>query len=160
MGRVALINRGAALQAQPGLDLTDDLAAGGFGFEQLPDEAFEGQAQAEDAVAAVGAVLLGREQRCGQKIAQVLLELGQGGLAEALGGAAAQAARRGGEAGKQGVCIERYIYRLIDTSATLFSMKNHTTRWETQYTRLRDRFKDLGWISEGYVQDRGPGAGG
>ena len=71
-----------------------------------------------------------------------------------------RAASRERKAGKQGVCIERYIYRLIDTSATLFSMKNHTTRWETQYTRLRDRFKDLGWISEGYVQNRGPGAGG
>jgi hypothetical protein len=35
------------------LNLTDDLAAGGFGFEQLPDEAFEGQAQVEDAIAAV-----------------------------------------------------------------------------------------------------------
>ena len=39
-------------------------------------------------------------------------------------------------------------------------MKNHTAQWKTQYARLRDRFKDLGWISEGYVQDRGPGAGG
>ena len=39
-------------------------------------------------------------------------------------------------------------------------MKNHTARWETQYTRLRSRFQDLGWISEGYVQNRGPGAGG
>ena len=27
-------------------------------------------------------------------------------------------------------------------------MKNHTARWETQYTRLRSRFQDLGWISE------------
>ncbi|MGA9451788.1 MAG: DUF6788 family protein [Verrucomicrobiia bacterium] len=39
-------------------------------------------------------------------------------------------------------------------------MKNHTARWEAQYARLRDRFQDLGWISEGYVQDRGLGAGG
>jgi cyclopropane fatty-acyl-phospholipid synthase-like methyltransferase len=39
-------------------------------------------------------------------------------------------------------------------------MKNHTAQWKAQYARLRDRFQDLGWISEGYVQDRGPGAGG
>jgi len=39
-------------------------------------------------------------------------------------------------------------------------MKNHPAQWEAQYIRLRDRFKDLGWISEGYVQNRGPGAGG
>jgi len=31
---------------------------------------------------------------------------------------------------------------------------------ESQYARLRDRFQDLGWISEGYMQNRGPGAGG
>ena len=33
-------------------------------------------------------------------------------------------------------------------------------QWETQYARLRQRFETLGWISEGYVQNRGPGAGG
>ena len=71
-----------------------------------------------------------------------------------------RAASRERKAGKQGVYIERYIYRLLDTSATLFAMKNHTAQWEAQYARLRDRFNDLGWISEGYVQDRGPGAGG
>jgi len=37
---------------------------------------------------------------------------------------------------------------------------NDTSMWDNQYARLRERFKDLGWISEGYVQDRGPGAGG
>lgn len=39
-------------------------------------------------------------------------------------------------------------------------MKDHLAQWETQYARLRQRFENLGWISEGYVQDRGPGAGG
>jgi hypothetical protein len=32
--------------------------------------------------------------------------------------------------------------------------------WEKQYARLRDQLAATGWISEGYVQDRGPGAGG
>lgn len=31
---------------------------------------------------------------------------------------------------------------------------------ESQYAQLRDRLAQTGWISEGYVQDRGPGAGG
>ena len=31
---------------------------------------------------------------------------------------------------------------------------------EAQYARLRGRLGQIGWISEGYVQDRGPGAGG
>jgi hypothetical protein len=39
-------------------------------------------------------------------------------------------------------------------------MKDNLPQWEDQYARLRERFKDLGWISEGYVQNRGPGAGG
>jgi hypothetical protein len=29
-----------------------------------------------------------------------------------------------------------------------------------QYRRLQQRLAQTGWISEGYVQDRGPGAGG
>lgn len=39
-------------------------------------------------------------------------------------------------------------------------MKSNLPQWEAQYARLRARFTDLGWISEGYVQNRGPGAGG
>src|SRR3954470_14315546 len=32
--------------------------------------------------------------------------------------------------------------------------------FQKQYALLRRRLADIGWISEGYVQDRGPGAGG
>jgi cyclopropane fatty-acyl-phospholipid synthase-like methyltransferase len=32
--------------------------------------------------------------------------------------------------------------------------------WEKEYARLREQLGRAGWISEGYVQDRGPGAGG
>jgi cyclopropane fatty-acyl-phospholipid synthase-like methyltransferase len=39
-------------------------------------------------------------------------------------------------------------------------MKINLVRIETEYARLRDRLNNLGWISQGYVQDRGPGAGG
>ena len=31
---------------------------------------------------------------------------------------------------------------------------------ETTYARLREQLAQTGWISQGYVQDRGPGAGG
>jgi len=31
---------------------------------------------------------------------------------------------------------------------------------ETSYARLREQLSKTGWISQGYVQDRGPGAGG
>ena len=33
-------------------------------------------------------------------------------------------------------------------------------QWERCYSQLRARLAHTGWISEGYVQDRGPGAGG
>ena len=39
-------------------------------------------------------------------------------------------------------------------------MKSNLPQREARYARLREPLKDLGWISEGYVQDRGPGAGG
>jgi len=33
-------------------------------------------------------------------------------------------------------------------------------KWEARYARLRQHMAATGWISQGYVQDRGPGAGG
>ena len=32
--------------------------------------------------------------------------------------------------------------------------------WEQEYARCKARLGRVGWISQGYVQDRGPGAGG
>jgi hypothetical protein len=39
-------------------------------------------------------------------------------------------------------------------------MKANLTGIETEYAQLLARLSRLGWISHGYVQDRGPGAGG
>jgi hypothetical protein len=39
-------------------------------------------------------------------------------------------------------------------------MKRKRAGMETEYAQLRARLSRLGWISHGYVQDRGPGAGG
>lgn len=39
-------------------------------------------------------------------------------------------------------------------------MKTDRTQIEAEYARLRARLGGLGWISHGFVQDRGPGAGG
>ena len=33
-------------------------------------------------------------------------------------------------------------------------------QYEREYARLREQLVKVGWISEGYVQNRGPGAGG
>ena len=35
-----------------------------------------------------------------------------------------------------------------------------STSRRKEYARLRAQLANIGWISEGYVQDRGPGAGG
>jgi hypothetical protein len=40
------------------------------------------------------------------------------------------------------------------------SEKNPPLAREREYGRLREQLARTGWISEGYVQDRGPGAGG
>jgi hypothetical protein len=39
-------------------------------------------------------------------------------------------------------------------------MKMELNQWQAHYERLKARLGRVGWISEGYAQDRGPGAGG
>src|SRR5512138_968166 len=38
--------------------------------------------------------------------------------------------------------------------------KSSLAQLETQYAQLRQGISRIGWISQGYVQNRGPGAGG
>jgi hypothetical protein len=54
----------------------------------------------------------------------------------------------------------RYIYRPIDKDAILFNMKSDLRKLKTEYRKLCRQMATTGWISHGYVQDRGPGAGG
>src|SRR2546428_284786 len=70
-------------------------------------------------------------------------------------------ARRERQWEKKGVSrIGRYIYRPIDKHARLFFMRTQKKVPLAQYAALRRRLAKISWISEGYVQDRGPGAGG
>jgi hypothetical protein len=39
-------------------------------------------------------------------------------------------------------------------------MKVNPEQIQAQYEQLKQRLSTVGWISQGYVQDRGPGAGG
>jgi hypothetical protein len=39
-------------------------------------------------------------------------------------------------------------------------MNKQLEQWQAGYARLKTRLTQVGWISEGYAQDRGPGAGG
>jgi hypothetical protein len=55
------------------------------------------------------------------------------------------------------------MYTALLTSLLSFSSmptQPTTARWEAQYAQLRHRLAQTRWISEGYVQNRGPGAGG
>ena len=61
------------------------------------------------ALAAVGALVFAGQQRGGQQVAEVFLELGQGGLAQGVGGAAAQGGQAGTEGGEEG-CVHRAVY--------------------------------------------------
>ena len=65
---------------------------------------------------------------------------------------------------ERGVVHTGGIYTAIDTAVTLFFMrtakKMTLAQYQTQYARLREQLAAMGWISEGYVQNRGPGAGG
>jgi cyclopropane fatty-acyl-phospholipid synthase-like methyltransferase len=38
--------------------------------------------------------------------------------------------------------------------------KSSLSEWQAQYASMRRRLAKVDWISQGYVQDRGPGAGG
>jgi hypothetical protein len=50
--------------------------------------------------------------------------------------------------------------RLLGTNFSDEPKKTALAHWEAQYAQLRGQLAEIGWISEGYVQDRGPGAGG
>ena len=39
-------------------------------------------------------------------------------------------------------------------------MQSDISEVKALYAKLRHRLAEVGWVSEGYVQDRGPGAGG
>jgi len=116
-------------------------------------------------VSAIG--LLGSfwKQLLGQPLTEAVFQLAEGVGAyplNRLGGARTQGSQAvdPGTKERSVMHIRRYIYRLIDSLARLFFMptkhKMTLPQYQAQYAGLRDRLKDIGWISEGYVQDRGP----
>jgi hypothetical protein len=109
----------------------------------------------------MGSIVLARQEVDGDELAKVLAELSQGGLAQALKRATAQGGQARPEGGKvRSIHKERHIYRPIDTNAILFFMNKELEPWQATYEKLKVRLGRVGWISEGYAQDRGPGAGG
>ena len=174
IGRVAFVDGGPAVQAQEGLDLAHDLPAGGLGFEHLPDEALEGEAQAKDPLTAIDALIGSREQGGGQEVAQVFLKLGQGGLAEGMGRAASQSGQTGAEGGEQGVCIRSPVasdivsintYLIDNSELPVFNGPMQKTRLDPMrltgdYRELQRQLAHIGYLSQGSVFERTPGQQG
>ena len=75
-------------------------AADGVGLEDLSQEALERQAEGKDAISAVVTLIFLRQQVRRVDSLQDMLELGQGGLANLLGGASA-ASRQTGPKGRE-----------------------------------------------------------
>ena len=151
----------APQQATQGLDVANDFTAGGAWVEHLPDKAFASQTQGERTIPAIGSVVFAGQEVAGDEFAEVLPKLKQCGLAQALHRTASQGGEPGSEAREVGGShVGRHIYRPIDTSATLLFMNAQLEQWQAEYARLKTRLGKVGWISEGYAQNRGPGAGG
>lgn len=159
-------DRRPVAQFAPGLDLLDGLPAGGQGVPAWPQKIREGAFPGVKAMAAVG--LAGRfgEQAGRQDGGEAFFQLrpGEGldGLSPGLE-AGAQRGQPGAPGGKERrrFPIGRYIYRPIDTSASLGCMKSSAgSDPQARYAPLRQTLARTGWLSEGDVQDRGPGAGG
>jgi len=100
------------MKGEEGLDLADDFATGGVGFERLVEKSKEGAPHAKDALAAVGALVLLGEQARRQERSQQQFQMAETLLAEALNPAA-----QGGQAGTEGRKKRRrhtkYIYLLL-----------------------------------------------
>ncbi len=151
------------------LQLPDDLPAGGVLIEHLPKETPEGAARGIRAFAAL-AVGLGRLQVGGGKErGEAVFHLGESALADAGQNLRGARSHRGQAVHplREERCvfhIGRYIYRPLDIYASLFFMKvkksQSAQELEISYARLREQLSQTGWISQGYAQDRGPGAGG
>ena len=151
------------------MQLPDDFPAGGVFIEHLPEKTPE---SATDAIRAFAAFVArpGRSQDLGGKeSAEAVFHLRESALADVGKDLRREPAHRGqnGQPLFKKRCVHhigRYIYRPIDTYASLFSMKvkksQSAQELETVYARLREQLSQTGWISQGYVQDRGPGAGG
>ena len=158
-----------AMESHDGLELPDNFPTGGVLIEHLPEQTPE---SAPDAIGALAAFVAGpgRSQDLGGKeSAEAVFDLRERALADVDKGLRRAQAHRGqnGQPLFKKRCVHhigRYINRPIDTYASLFSMKVKTSQTpetlENTYARLREQLAQTGWISQGYVQDRGPGAGG
>ncbi len=89
--------------------------------------------QAEDTLAAIGTFILGGELRSGQQIARIVLELSQGGLADAVDGAAAQGRQSAAQGGQIRRMHESGIKTALGVLAILF-MESERARIEATYT--------------------------
>jgi len=151
------------MEGKERLDLANNFAARAVGVEDLIEKAKEGAPDAIDPIAAVGTLIgLGKQAR-GQEGSQKQFQVAEALLAQMMDPAAqwGQAGTKGGEDGSMHV---QYLYwTWLDTQAKLFAVKqNHSGLASAQrrYEQLRGRLAQIGYISQGSVQDRTTRKGG
>jgi len=156
----------SSFQAEQGLQLADDFAAGGLRIEHRPHKAPKDTSRRVGALAAVGSRVGQCMRHVGQGRTGQSFEAGEGvgarfgqGSAEAVGGELSAKLR-------QKRLTDRPsggIYTALLIPSHVF-MKNLAVLKppdiESRYRELVHQLGRTSWISEGYVQDRGPGAGG
>ncbi len=97
------------MQSKERLDLTDDLAAGALGIEDLIEETKESAAHAKNALAAIGALIgLGKQAR-GQEGSQEQFQMAEALLAEVFD-PVAQCGQAGAKGGEERRMHDKYIY--------------------------------------------------
>lgn len=98
----------------------------------------------------------------GQAAAQAIVQLIQSVMAEVLHCASSEGGQTRTETGEiRSMHSKGGIYTALLTLVLLSVFMNvNLAQIQAEYTQLRDRLANIGWISQGYVQDRGPGAGG
>lgn len=138
-------------------------AEGGRWGEGLEEEEPEGALEGEEALAAVGAGGLWTEEMIWKEGGEEELEFGSGSGAE--GTKAAAQGREGvskgwKEGGEHRGGSDTALLTLESGDGYGPKMKADLEAIDREYERLKEQLSRIGWISAGYVQDRGPGAGG
>ena len=137
-------------------------------MKDLPDPTPEGAGQTEDAAAGVGAARGSLQEAGRQAGSERLLDLAEGGAGERVGGLPETGASRGqarAPSREEGCLHVQYIYwTIFDRQAKITTMK-HTSLPATpglsrQYEQLRQRLSQVGYLSQGSVQDRTGRVGG
>jgi len=158
----AVFSHGPAVEREQHIDLFHDFPAGRVALQNLPQPTPEGAVQRQEPVAAVALGRLVVQAPGREDGTQARLNLGEGRVAERLqrcfNGTGSQGRQHRHQL-REVTGHKGGIYTALLTKAIPFFEMTPEKR-QTEYQALRQQLSGLGWISEGYAQNRGRGAGG